>query len=153
MQISVPVSDYIPASILTTLNDMVVRGAAIPARQPGLLRAIGTHVQGFSQAAAGAVGYTGCGFSPSMVIIVAHDSTTGNINFSIGFDNSVVRYGFFMFDDGVSQDSHSNYTVYVRRSAGNILSGTVTSLDADGFTITWVLTGAVSLDGFYMALP
>lgn len=32
MRIAVPVTDYIPASILTTLNDLVIRGAAAPVR-------------------------------------------------------------------------------------------------------------------------
>ena len=32
MRIATPVTDYIPASILTTLNDLVIRGAADPER-------------------------------------------------------------------------------------------------------------------------
>lgn len=153
MNISVPVTDYIPASVLTTLNDIVVRGASIPARQPGLLRAIGTRIMGFSQAAGGEVAYTGCGFNPSMIILVCHDVTGANLNYSIGFDTVGLRYAHFVYDDGITQDSHSSYSAYVRRSAGNILSGTVIFTGADGFSILWVLTGAVSLNGFYVALP
>ena len=40
MIITAPVTDYIPASVLTTLGDLVIRGAAIPERHPALTRII-----------------------------------------------------------------------------------------------------------------
>ena len=48
MQITAPVTDYIPASILTTLGDHVVRGAAIPER--AALRAVCRASRQFVQA-------------------------------------------------------------------------------------------------------
>lgn len=153
MNISVPVTDYIPASVLTTLNDIVVRGAAIPARQPGLLRAIGTHLFELTRSTGGAQGYTGVGFHPSLLIIFIVDILPTNLDWSLGFGDETGTYCMYQYDNGTNMNTSPTQIVSLRRSVGNTLFGVLTSLDADGFTLTWTLTGAASLKGFYIALP
>ena len=109
-----------------------------------------------SRAAATATGsgaYTGAGFTPTAVIIVAQGNTQDNISFGFG-------------DDANAEQSVSvktmNGTHVMERNATNIIMGisgsdsqvaVLTSLDADGITLGWTKANsgeAVNFVIYYM---
>ncbi len=159
---------------LTTQGDIISQGAAVPERLiAGLLDtylkgqgagakpiyeklslidtgiAIGNDVR----STAGVQIITGVGFKPSVVIFLACDVLTGLRNWSVGYDNLSARGCLCTYDDSVSQDTTIVDSLYVRRSAAANLVGHITSLQSDGFTITWTLMAACSLKFTYLALP
>jgi hypothetical protein len=153
MELIAPVTDYIPASILTTLNDIVVRGAADPERKAGLLRAIGIKIGHLTRNAAGDQVVSGVGFNPSVVIFLAADDTTTNKNWSVGFDDGTTADNICGSYNGTRVEYSTFGGVHIRRDATNYLYGSISAKGADGFTITWTINGACTLDFIYLALP
>jgi hypothetical protein len=85
-------------------------------------------------AATGSVGYTGVGFRPSYVqffLVEPNDCwswgcSDGSGNFDTFIQNTL---------SGGSWDN--TFCLRAEQTGGNIQTGAVTSLDADGFTISW----------------
>ncbi len=196
MIITAPVTDYIPASILTTQGDIVQRGAAQPQRLAagvfgigyrsggigalvgqlqlagamntylkgtGLganpnyrvlaLRDTGIHIGTNTRNVAGNQVITGVGFESSVIIFVAVDSVTSNQNWSIGFDNEAVHQSTYRAYNGTAITSNTTNSLTIVRDISNMLLGLLSAIGADGFTITWTLTGACSLKYMYLCLP
>ena len=196
MQLIAPVTDYIPASLMTTDGDMVSRRDGQPAREqpygygnvkqsrgagvnlgntllvgvldtylkgqggasPAIFQALalrdtGIFINADTRNSSGNEVISGVGFQPSMVIAFATESTSTERNYSLGFSNNVnPGRTFYQYDTG-SNMAITTSLVYVRRTAGNLLFAVVASFDADGFTIDWTLTGAMTVDWFYLCLP
>lgn len=196
MIITAPITDYIPASILTVEGQVIRRGAADPEAVPlppnmsalmgypgaisGEWRAIGgvlntywkaqgtnvwpvrealalsdtgVHIGNDSRNAAGDQVITGVGFLPSVVIILACDSTGANKNWSVGLDVDGVRMCLYNYDNDTSINTSVTYSAIVQRAAGNRLQGYISARGADGFTITWTIAGATILEFVYLCLP
>lgn len=196
MQITAPVTDYIPASVLTAQGDLVVRGVANPERlaktatphflgstvggaYPGwhnvegtlnqylkaagvgtfpaistlALRDTGIHIATVDRNAAGAQAFTGAGFRPSLLILCLTDATPANLNFSIGFTDGTHNFCMFRESGGPSTWREVTQCGHISRGGGNTLSCVLASFDADGFTLTWSLAGAIDTDGFYVLIP
>lgn len=152
MQITAPVTDYIPASLLTALGDIVIRGAANPERLASVDWR-GVHIALGTRSTAGVQVITGVGFRPSIIILISTSQSDIKKNFSIGFDNGTVHMCMYRHDNDTLQNIKSDVSMYVREDISNILSGTVTDLSADGFSITFVLVGAVLSEYIYLCLP
>jgi hypothetical protein len=88
-----------------------------------------------------AQGVTGIGFRPSSVIFLANVNTGGG-NASIGFGN-LTQDKCIMNVNEQTPDAWSRATVsaFVMLGAAAENSFTVTSLDIDGFTVTWSKSG------------
>lgn len=153
MRIIAPVTDYIPASLLTTLNDIVVRGAAAPERQPGLLRAIGIHIGNNVRNAGGAQIIGGVGFPSSAIIVLAVDATALNPNWSVGFSDGTDHRCIFLRLNGTSIGSGNANIAWIERPAGVFLTGVISAIGADGFTITWTIAGGINIQFVYLCLP
>jgi hypothetical protein len=103
--------------------------------------AIGTFTRLLS-AASGPVAVAGLGFRPkSIEFVCAVDTTVENsIGFAgvgIGFQNRCISR------DGAGAQLSSNDCIrIIKAAAGNEQKATLASLDADGFTLNWVLVGA-----------
>lgn len=152
MQIIAPVTDYIPASILTTLNDIVVRGAAGPERLAEV-NWRGCHIGNDTRNTAGDQVIAGVGFLPSVVIFLATDGDTTKKNISFGFDNGASHMCKFWKNDGINVASSLIKSIKIYQDAGNNMSGEITALGADGFTITWALAGVRQGLFIYLCLP
>ena len=160
--------------LLTTKGDVWVRGDTHPQRLAAgaldtyfkargaenlpiyeklALRDTGVKMEASGRNSAGVQVITGVGFRPSVVIFLAVDATSDNINWSIGFDDGVLGRGVYVSDGGTRVYLLSPNTMHIHRGVGNTLGGYITSLGADGFTITWTLAGVVSLDFIYLCLP
>jgi hypothetical protein len=101
------------------------------------------------------VAYTGVGFKPSNVLFIAADEgshPTGSFSIGLSANNhSWNDYGAVTAD---SWDmSAGNAAIRSYKSGGEILTGSVDSMDTDGFTITWTKTNSPTgnLDILYMA--
>ena len=106
----------------------------------------------FTRNAAGSQSITGVGFTPKVVLFFAA-STPGTY-----------RVGSFGFDDGVNPrcirqpgDSEANEGIDVNSIScsldfENSIGGHITSMDADGFTITWELEGTIEAWVTYLAM-
>jgi len=174
MQLIAPVTDYIPASILTTHGDLVERGAVIPERLAGglanlylksqgvgatplyqllRLRDTGLFIKFGTRNAGGIEAITGVGFQPSLIIPIAVDTTETNLGFSIGFD-IVSDHACLHGKDSLTEITISNTrSLYVHRDVNNYLRADLQSLDADGFTWDWNLVGACSISYEVLCIP
>ena len=144
---------------LTTINDVTVGGdAAVTGTLgvtgnttlSGILTVIGAcslSIKGnfkigtFSRdtsLASGTQQIPGVGFSPSLVLFVMGD-TGGTNRFSIGLDDGTVHA---CISDRYAGDVdkyflQNSYSINDQQSISDSYGGKITSLDADGFTITW----------------
>ncbi len=174
MHITAPITDYIRASVLTTQGDMVYRAAADPDRLPAsllnyILRSTGiganpnwrqlslnmtgVHIGSDTRNTAGAQVITGVGFQSSAVIFLAKDDIGGNMNFCWGFDTGAEAFCMYIRDTITNSGFETTNSIRITRGAGQELWGNITTMGADGFTITWALAGACVADFIYLCLP
>lgn len=91
----------------------------------------------------GSQSITGVGFKPSNVIFLASISLTAQM--SIGFDNGVNAYSIYQDATAGADrvDRTVNRSIRLEQVSGSIYYlGYISSLDSDGFTITWTKGGA-----------
>jgi len=98
-------------------------------------------------ASSGSVSYTGVGFQPKCVVFVSAIDTT---SMSVGFDDGTshycvrgVSYGGTVLFNRVGSNSIDIATSFVDQQQGK-----GTSLDSDGFTITWTKGGSPTGTGY-----
>jgi len=106
----------------------------------------------FTRNAAGNQAITGVGFAPKVVLFFAYATGGTNQIGSWGFDNGASPSCLWMGGDSVDLTHYTNRSIFVRKTAVNILEGYIASMDSDGFTVTWALTGAVTAFGIYLAM-
>lgn len=93
--------------------------------------------------ASGTQAITGVGFKPRAVYFqVIQDNSD---EWSLGIDTATNSMALF-HNGGVSADTwrvidDSSASIYIIESTGNVYAGEISSLDSDGFTITWTKTG------------
>jgi len=95
-----------------------------------------------SATASGTQAITGVGFKPSYVIFQLGGGATAEM--SLGFDNGTSYYCTYD-NHTITADSwerSSTYSIAAVQGSGITYTGLISSLDADGFTITWTKTGA-----------
>ena len=119
---------------------------------------IGTFTRDISTAD-GTQAVTGVGFQPTHIIFHANINNVAG-GFSVGFDDGTTRRGSGIdgdtantFSDGSSTTDISILCRDVAGTSGASYEGSVTTLGADGFTITWNKIGSPtgSLVIYYMA--
>ena len=148
----------VPKSIFTTAGDLLVgTGAGTLARLAasaslklfgnaagnGLEYAPGIDALAFGramQADSGDVSYTGYLFKPSFVFFFG---MLNNQSFSAGYDNITHKYVMVIFSTGPSYTRTSSGGIYLAEGAASQI-GYLKSLDADGYTITWIKDGSPS---------
>lgn len=153
MQLIAPITDYIPASILTTLNDIVVRGAVLPARQPGLIRAFGTEIWNTARNAGGVQTLNVFAYAPSYVIFLANDGVHANQNWSVGIDDGDKAYCLARAINGTEVEVFLGESIHIERDAGNSLFGEISTIRDTGIDITWTLVGACNLALIMVGIP
>ena len=102
-----------------------------------------------TSAASDSVAYTGVGFAPKAVLFFG--AVAGTTKVSWGMSNASTDQAIARV--GSNYDTYSSQAIVSFDSAGNETNGQLTSLDSDGFTISWTKTGAPSgtMTVFYMA--
>jgi len=96
---------------------------------------------------------TGIGFRPSIVIFAAADAEPANKNWSIGFDDGITNYRVYQYDNGTAMSFNLVGSISIRRGTLNRITGSISALGPDGFTITWNLTGDCEAEFIYLCLP
>ena len=97
-----------------------------------------------TSSASGTQAITGVGFKPTVVYFHAIQDQSDEL--SVGFDNSTNSMAMYN-NGGVSVDTwrvvdDSTASMFLSESSGpNTYAGEISSLDSDGFTITWTKTG------------
>lgn len=114
-------------------------------------KTIGLHAPSFKignfardmSTASGTQAVTGVGFKPRAVVFLATEGSTGQA--SIGFDLAGSARGSIYNNHVASADtwgrSGTSYSIFASQ-LGASHAGGVTSLDADGFTVSWVKSGS-----------
>ncbi len=84
----------------------------------------------------------GVGFKPSNIILIVNVPATAQV--SIGFSNGTLDYSIFNYHHvGANQWAHSVIEcVTLYQGAGIHYRATISTLGVDGFTLTWIKTGA-----------
>ena len=105
--------------------------------------------------ATGTQAITGVGFKPRYVQFFAN--VTGNAATSIGQDDGGGAACIFNEHNILANTWNRNATIsiFMRMGSGVQQTATIQSMDADGFTISWVKTGAPTgtADIYYVAFP
>lgn len=102
------------------------------------------HVSSFTRdvsTASGTQGVTGVGFMPSAVLLIAGYANQNSA--SIGIDNATF-HGSIADRDPLTPTAwgiDATISINLITSLGNTYTGVVSSMDADGFTVTWTKTG------------
>ncbi len=133
----------------TTANARVIAytkadGTALVASTLTISSKVGSTTRDVSTAS-GTQAITGIGFQPKAVILIAGIAAANNEAVSIGVDDGTT--GICIFNGG--NDSANTWGFETAKSisihpsaAGNNATASVTTLGADGFTLTWVKTGS-----------
>jgi len=106
----------------------------------------------FARSVAGAQAVTGVGFSPKIVIFFAFGTGGATEIWSNGFDDSIGHRAIVKTGDTEGCAESSTQSIAIQISAGNIIQGYISSMDADGFTVTWTLTGVASAVVCFLAM-
>lgn len=100
--------------------------------------------------ASGSVSYTGIGFRPQTIIFLANQTTTDEM--SIGFDNSTSRLSLGQTSAGVWEVFATFSIVLIETNGVASYKGLITSMDDDGFTISWTREGTPSGTGVVLLM-
>jgi hypothetical protein len=107
--------------------------------------------------ASGTQAVTGVGFKPRWVKFTTYyvnGSSQATVQMCWGADNGTNRTNVYTGSDGKAGGGAGD-SIFLFISAGNAYSGLISSMDTDGFTITWTKTGTVAgtLGIMYEAYP
>ena len=106
-----------------------------------------TAVGSSARSAAGVQAITGVGFKPTLVVITACDDVADS--HSHGHATSSTDDECLKLINGAGGSISSGNIVDIDDGGGGTLSAVLTSMDSDGFTLTWSLGGAVDLSFVY----
>jgi hypothetical protein len=108
---------------------------------PGPQIQVAYYSENLATLGAGAKGYTGIGFKPRTLEILARIASTTQVG-SHGFsDQDGHAYMLTIFEASLNSGISSDI-VFAFGAAGWYTAAVLTSYDADGFTLTWRLVGA-----------
>lgn len=96
---------------------------------------------------------SGVGFKPSVVFFYAVNLTGANLNLSWGASNLTYNGSTYLAESPSKQGISFTKCIFIRTDISNYISAVVSSMDADGFTLTWFQAGTTSTKFLYMALP
>lgn len=102
----------------------------------------------------GSDSYTGVGFKPTSVLFIAIVSNTDRL--SIGIDNAVIAGALAnanKISAGTWETDPSSIVILQSAGYGAYYTGKISSLDTDGFTISWTKNGAITetITVYYLA--
>lgn len=173
MDIEQIITDYIQRSILTTLGDLVVRGVALPERLPGVavgqvlksggvgalpawgrpaISESGFAIGNGSRNSTGADIITGCGFQPKIILVFGNDAAVGAQGLSVGVEIAGYRHCIALGEGAIGSFLSTVTVLYIRFDAGNHITASVSAYSSDGFTLSFVLTGARTAEYVWLAL-
>lgn len=142
--------DLVAGAVGTILKG---KGAGVlPAYEDFRLDVGGFAINSFTKFTSGDTVVTGVGFEPSLIIFFSHDQTTTNKNWSIGTDTGSIAIGLRNFNNGTETGTVSADSISIQRDTSNKIFGNVTAKGADGFTITFTLTGTCYVIGRWIAI-
>jgi len=102
--------------------------------------AIGTFTRD-TTLASGTQAVTGVGFQPTAVLLLAIESSTREASW--GFDNGTTAVSIYDNAGGLdAYATNATQSIFLEEASGTDYRGEITSLDTDGFTVTWTRTGA-----------
>lgn len=102
--------------------------------------------------ASGSQSVTGVGFKPSSVLILANQSSTKEM--SIGIADASTQASLYQTSTAGTFSTNTNIVADDEVSGSASYVGNLTSLDTDGFTVSWTKTGAPTgtLTMYYLAM-
>jgi hypothetical protein len=110
-------------------GDITIQGQAVVLP----VAAMGTFSRDMT-AATGSVAYSGLGFKPSSILFFVVQS---NNAWSWGFSNQVGNFATFIQNTFGGGSYENARCIRLEQTAGNTQYASVSSLDVDGFTLSW----------------
>ena len=140
-----------PTEADARIDGKVATHAAIAAAHhtPGILNAA---IGNFTRDAAGDQVISGLGFEPTVVIFFCYGEGGTHQIQSSGFDDSVTRKCVYFRGDVVDVAETSTNSICAFKDASNRILGFISAKGADGFTVTWTLTGTMTAFVSYLAI-
>ncbi len=117
-------------------------------------RNTGVKIGSFTIDGNGTPAITGVGFRPSVVIFFCAIEAGGILQASWGFDDAINHYCIYRGSASGDFRQDLSDSIILYENAPNNQRGHITSMDADGFTLTHTEAGAVGVVRvIYLALP
>ena len=105
-----------------------------------------------SRNAAGTQSITGVGFKPKIVLFLAHGVGGTYQIASWGFDDAVNCVSTYLAGNSVDASRSSTYSIVAWKTNTAYIRGYISSMDSDGFTLSWALTGTMTAYAYYLAM-
>ena len=175
MRVYSPVTDYIRRSLISTVGDLVVRGAAVPERLPagadnlyfkaagaGILPLyealrlddVGVHISNDTRTTTGNQIISGVGYKASVIIFFACNDEPTLQEFSCGFGTETANMCMYYSESDSEMRLDLINALHVESVDPGRLVGKITDIDANGFTINWSgLPALPSVIFIYLCLP
>lgn len=106
----------------------------------------------FTRNASGSHSVTGVGFQPKIVLFLA--TTIGGTHqiLSIGWDDATTHHCIYAMGHQVDTARGTSNSISVFKDASNYIIGAISSMGADGFTISWTKVGTVEAVVTFLAM-
>lgn len=162
------------AGLMSTKGDLLVKGTTLleklsggaldtvlkgqgagekPIFEKPTLLDTGIHIGNDTRSTAGNQVITGVPFESSVVIFIATSDDLDSAILSIGFDNGTVHHCVAIGHDGSISIDSNTMSIYIDVLGVNDIQGYISAMSADGFTITWALTGVAAASFKYLCFP
>ena len=103
-----------------------------------------------NQAASGDVSYSGLGFSPNAMFVIAYLPDTSAMSIAFVSGSTVLEVIDMSAGGNPSKYNAGGYFAYLMPSAGNAQTAILKSIDDDGFTLTWTKAGSPPAGTIYI---
>ena len=90
---------------------------------------------------------------PSLVIFFCTEEAASLHNNSYGFDDGTVHSCIKVTGDGTNSFLATDGSIKADDGVSDALTGSISVLGSDGFTITWSIVGTMTATVLYLALP
>jgi len=141
--------DHVHAGTVASL-DTDATGAELDTLTDGSVTALHSHsspvlsmIVAFSRSASagsGSQALTGVGFAPTALIVLATNNGSEEASWGLGDDND--DQGDLFTTSSANYSRGDTNIIQLSNAAGNDMVAVLTSLDADGFTVTWTKSGS-----------
>lgn len=105
-----------------------------------------------SRDASGEQVISGLGFEPKVVIFIAIGGGSTYRSWSIGFTDGISRRCLRQWGETLDGEMTASHCLHCGLTVYDRMYDSAVSMDADGFTITWVLAGTYTINFEWLAL-
>ena len=110
------------------------------------------HIGNATRNAAGDQVITGLGFKPRIIVFFAKNATATYQIGSWGFTDGPTQHCTYALGNAANIYYDTTRCIHIYKDADNSIRGRIKTMDSDGFTLEWFITGTITARFIWMAL-